>query len=126
MENGSTTSAPPKSQVTCNKKFLIGLTALISVLTGLGIGLGVGFSTKGSYENSTSVSTNRDYTGFDFKSTVKSRKYVYLTYDQIVQRLKSMAAAYPDLVEIYTTQERFSLPSAGSCTIDGARQDCKV
>ena len=95
---------------------------VFSVLSVIAIGLGAGLSRK--FSNTGPETT--ESAAFSFGSTVQSRQYTYLSYDQIVQRLFSLQATYPNLVEIYTAQDRYSLPSAGYCMIDGYTQPCKV
>jgi hypothetical protein len=109
---------------------MIGLVSLL-VLAAVGIAVGVGAGVTRNKEQTGSTTTSQGQqtspsSAFVFDSTVQSRRYTYLTYDQIVQRLKSLQAKYPTLAEVFNAQDRFSLPSAGSCTIDKISQPCKV
>ncbi len=114
----------------CSSWRKIGLVSLILAAVGIAVGVGVGVSlSKGQAAGSTTNSQGQQTTpsaAFVFESKVQSKQYKYLTYDQIVQRLKSLQATYPTLAEVFTAQDRFSLPSAGTCTIDGISQPCKV
>ena len=49
-----------------------------------------------------------------------SSPYKYLEYADIVARLNQLKDEYPDLVEVYTAQERFGLNSVGNCGSTGA------
>jgi hypothetical protein len=129
--NGSTEDGVgnPKPIIKCASWRVIGLVSvLISAAVGIGVGVGVGMTRN---KEQTAITTSqgqqtRPSSAFGFDSTVQSKQYKYLTYDQIVQRIKSLQAAYPALAEVFTAQDRFSLPSAGSCIIDGINQPCKV
>jgi len=52
--------------------------------------------------------------------------YKYLDYASIVDRLHSLKAEFGDLVDIYTTQQKYGLSSAGKCYINGPDKDCDV
>ena len=49
--------------------------------------------------------------------------YKYMSYGQIVAKLKSWAQAHPDLVDIDNVQDKYDVASPGTCGEDG---DCKV
>ena len=105
---------------------IVGLVAFI-IVSAIAVGLGVGLGSKPSTSGgNTGGQTTIDSTAFSFASTMSSRQYKYLSYGDIVQRLRSLQATYPNLVEVYTTQDRYALPSAGYCVIDGYSQPCKV
>ena len=44
--------------------------------------------------------------------------YRYLGYAALIQRMKALAAMYPSLVRLRTAQERYNLPTAGTCSED--------
>jgi len=44
-----------------------------------------------------------------------AKPFGYKSYAQFVVEMKAMAAAHPTLLELYTTQERHKLPTAGTC-----------
>ena len=98
--------------------------AVFVALCALAVGLAVGLSHAAQSSSATGQTTSS--TAFKFASTMQSRTYKYLSYDQIVQRLRSIQATYPNLAEVFTAQDRYSLPSAGSCVIDGFSQPCKA
>jgi hypothetical protein len=118
----------------CKSWRFVGLVSLfVLAAVGIAVGVGVGVTrnkeSQGQQTGATTTSQGQQTspsTAFVFESTVQSKQYKYLTYDQIVQRLKSLQATYPTLAEVFTAQDRFTLPSAGSCTIDGISQPCKV
>lgn len=45
----------------------------------------------------------------------------YPSYPQVLQRLRALASAAPQLVELWNAQERFGVPSPGSC----GEEECK-
>lgn len=48
-----------------------------------------------------------------------ARPILYPSYSEVLQRLRALAADYPDLVEIYSAQQRYGVPPASnSCTVD--------
>lgn len=50
----------------------------------------------------------------------------YDSYGGIVQRLHDLAAQHPDLVEVWSAQDRFNVPSPGAChDAAGAETACK-
>ena len=55
-------------------------------------------------------------------------QYSFLPYWKVVARVKELAQQYPELVEVYTTRERFGLPTADTCQMDasGPLQACDV
>lgn len=49
--------------------------------------------------------------------------YKYMSYGEIVAKLKALAQTYPDLVDIDNVQDKYDVASPGTCGEDGA---CKV
>ena len=45
----------------------------------------------------------------------RANHHTYLGYTQTVAELERLAAQYPSLVSLYTAQERYGLPSVGTC-----------
>jgi hypothetical protein len=106
---------------------LCAVAAFVSVCA-IAVGLGVGLRNAAQASTSPSSASGQATasSAFNMASTMKSRTYKYLSYDQIVQRLRSLQATYPNLAEVFTAQDRYSLPSAGNCVIEGISQPCKA
>lgn len=58
--------------------------------------------------------------------TESGNSFGYLSYGDIVLRLRQLQEQYPKLLEVYTTQQRFNLRSAGECEVAGQKQPCYV
>ena len=59
---------------------------------------------------------------FLLSTVCNGRHYELKKYDDVVQELHALAKAYPDMVEVFTAQDRYGLPSPGFC---GKLTPCK-
>jgi hypothetical protein len=59
--------------------------------------------------------------------SASATEFKYRTYGAIVKVFEDLQTKQPGLVDIYSAQERYGLPSAGSCTdADGKSTPCQV
>jgi hypothetical protein len=54
-------------------------------------------------------------TALERSAQQQSGPIAYLSYSSIVGRLQALAAEAPDIISVWNAQERFGLPSPGTC-----------